>query len=212
MIFEDFLENLFRFGLEYFRKYYGPYRALVIDNKDPAGQGRILVACPRARISGSNGVWLSPMMHGAGKNSGVFWPPVIDDAVWIFFDNGDPLRPLGYMGGWYSKGDLSTELAPNSSGSPEKRGFITPGGNRIVLDDTTGSETITISRKDGCRVRVGESKVSIGSKNGSYEPMMRGSTAKKWMESHTHPHSFGPTGTPIVPFPIDGLSDDTETS
>ena len=54
--------------------------------------------------------------------------------------------------------------------------------------------------------------MKVGNKNGSFEPMMRGSTMKAYLEGHTHTHSWGPTGPPIQPFPPKGLSEDSETS
>lgn len=211
--FQEFLTQLTRLGLEYFRLYYGPYRAYVVDNKDPAKAGRIRVECPRAKLPPENRYWLLPMMHGAGDNAGVFWPPQQGDTVWIFFDNGNPLTPLGYVGGWYGPGELDDEYLAGDDDEPKKRGFMTPGGHRIVLDDTDGEEKVTIRHKDGAIVQWTEDgKVKVGKEDGSFEPMVKGSTFKQWAESHTHPHSWGPTGTPIQPVPSGALSGDTETS
>ncbi len=166
MIFSDYLENLYRFGLEFFRKFYGPYRAIVIDNKDPDVKGRIQVQCPRALLSAKNNIWICPMMDGAGAKMGVFWPPEIGHAVWIFFDNGDPTRPLGYVGGWYAKGELSSDLSPDATGSPKRRGFVTPNNNRIILDDTNQANKISIISNGGNSVVLDDSgakQVSIDS-------------------------------------------------
>lgn len=220
----EFLDNLYRFGLEFFRKYYGPYRAIVVSNKDPLRQGRVQISCPRARLGPRNGVWVYPMMHGAGvtqsgdrkgSGKGMFWPPEEGDAVWIFFDNGDPSIPLGYVGGWYGGLPLSevpAEFLPGSDHVPNKRGFITPGGSKIVLDDSEGDETITIEHPDGMQVKLSGSKVKVGDKDGDFEPMVRGSVLEKWLKQHVHSHPFGPTGPPTTPIPPDLLSDDTETS
>jgi len=163
-------------------------------------------------------MWVFPMMHGAGEDCGIFWPPEEGDYVFIFFENGDPTIPLGYVGGWFAPGEVPTgdnddSLDPETDGSPKKRGFKTPGGHSVVLDDKFGSEKVTIRHKDGTIVQwTDDNKVRMGNENGSFEPMMRGSTVKRWLETHSHPHSWGPTGSPIQPFPQDGLSDDTETS
>ncbi len=212
MLFSDFLDKLYRLGLESLRKYYGPYRAIVVDNKDPDGQGKIQVVCPRALLTEFNGIWILPMMDGAGNDKGVFWPPDVKDGVWIFFDNGDPTRPCGYIGGWYGGGELHDDLSVSLTKTPERRGFVTPGGNRIILDDSDGEEKVTIQSKGGQRVQVAGSKVRIGNKDGQYEAMFRGETVKKWLTSHTHSHPWGPTGPSITVFPLDGLSDDVEGS
>jgi len=211
--FDDFMDQMIRFGMEYFRRYYGPYRAKVVSNKDPDGLGRVLVDCPRARLPAGNSKWVNPMMHGAGRLSGMFWPPEKGDYVFIFFDNGDPRKPSGYLGGWYAEGELHSELDTESDGSPKKRGFRTPGGHLIALSDKDGEEKILIRHKDGTIVEWSSGgKVRVGKQGGSFEPMMRGTTVKAWLESHTHPHAWGPTLPAAQPFPIDGLSDDSETS
>ena len=211
--FDDYIDKLTRFGMEYWRRYYGPYKARVVSNKDPSGLGKVLVECPRARLHESNSRWVLPMMMGAGPQCGWFWPPEKDDFVFVFFDNGDPDKPCGYIGGWYADGELPKDLDTESDGSPKQRGFCTPGGHLVSLSDKDGEERILIRHKDGTLVEwTSGGKVQIGKDGGSFEPMMRGATVKAWLESHTHPHSWGPTGPPIAPFPINGLSEDSETS
>jgi hypothetical protein len=117
------------------------------------------------------------------------------------------------MGGWYAEKEVHKELSPETDGSIKKRGFRTPGGHLIAMSDVGGKEKILIRHKDGTVVEwTDDKKVKIGKENGSYEPMFKASTVKQWLESHTHPHSWGPTGPPIQPFPPKGLSDDVENS
>lgn len=211
--FRKFLEQMYRFGLEYFRRYHGPYKARVIDNEDPEKLGRVLVVCPRAKLGESNANWVFPMMNGAGSGHGVFWPPEKDDYVWVFFENGDPTLPLTYMGGWYAPDEVDESLEPDAQGSPKRRGFKTPGGHSVVLDDAEGQEKITIRHKDGTIVEWDESgKVRVGKEGGSFEPMLKGDAVKQYLESHTHPHPWGATGPPVQPLPPAALSSDTETS
>src|SRR5574343_216198 len=98
--FFEFLAEIRKWGLEQFGRYYGPYRAQVLSNKDPLGAGRVKVSCPRARLKESN--WIYPMAVGNGPNTGQFWPAEPGDIVFIFFDNGDPTVPLCYTGAWYA--------------------------------------------------------------------------------------------------------------
>ena len=211
--FREFLENLKTTGLEFFGLFYGPYRAIVEDTADPQGLGRIQVSCPRARLSGLNGIWILPMMAGAGLHSGVFWPPEEAETVWVFFDNGKFSEPACYIGGWWAKEEIHEDLAPTKGEAPTKRGLMTESGHRLVFDDAEGDESITIEHKNGQIFQItSDGKVKAGKKDGSFEPMLRGETVKIYLEGHTHPHSWGPTGPPIQPFPLKGLSDDTETS
>lgn len=224
----EFIEEIYRFGLERFRRYYGPYKAVVVSNKDPQSKGRIQVSCPRARLGVDNKKWLYPMEQGAGLNKGAFWPPDIGDGVWIFFDNGDPTRPLCYIGGWYGgeqKTELSQSFAPDSNNSPNRRGFLTPGkkdaqtgvptgvgGHKIILDDTSGEELVIIEHVNGQRILIDKNGVMIGNKNGQFERIIKGDTFKKYMESHIHPTPVGPSGVPTEPVPDEALSKDTKTS
>lgn len=210
--FNDFRSQLMRLGLEYFRKYYGPYRAIVESNEDPAGLGRVIVNCPRARLLKDNNIWIFPMMSGAGAGHGEFFPPEKDDAVWVFFDNGDPAVPACYLGGWYHGSDVDSEIAPEASKKPVKRGWVTAGGNKIYFDDTEGSEMIVITRKNGMRIKIVDDKISVGKKDGAFEPMLLGKQVKNYIDNHTHPHAYGPTDKPTNPLPDDALSNDTETT
>lgn len=214
------VDSIRRFGLELFGRYYGPYMALVVNNRDPIGIGRVQVECPRARLPGNNGSWLIPMFVGAGPSCGIFWPPPEGTAVWIFFDNGDPTKPYSYVGGWFAEKELPEEFSAKSDGgdveggkyTPERRGLMTPGGHYIQFDDTNGEEVIVVHHKDGKRIKIASDKISIGSKDGSYQPMFMAETVKEWLLKHTHPHSWGPTGPSTDPFPVDGLSKEVENS
>lgn len=221
----EFIEQIYRFGLEKFRRYYGPYKAIVVSNKDPQAKGRIQIHCPRARLGADNLIWVNPMMDGAGSNKGVFWPPDPGDGVWVFFDNGDPVRPSCYMGGWYG-GEQQTELnqaiAPDASGKPVKKGFITPGtqnadgswagGHQIILDDTSGSQQITIQHTNGMQIIITNDSLSIGSKDGEFQPIPLGTNLVQWLTTHVHPTPMGPSGPPAEPPPETVLSSDTKTT
>lgn len=200
------------YGLEYFRRYYGPYKGRVVNNRDPKKLGRIKVYCPRAKLSRNNSIWVLPMSSFSGDGYGSFFPPEEGDVVWIFFENGDPTTPLCYMGGWYSRGELDEKFRPGDDG-PKRRGFQTPGGHSVVMDDTEGSRSVKIRHRSGSIIEMDEDgKIRIGDEDGSFEPLLRGDTVKQWLETHTHPHSWGDTAPPRQRFPSNGLSSDNETS
>lgn len=148
--FDAFFENLVRFGLEYFKRYYGIYRGIVTDNRDPLKRGRIYARVPGVGQQAAPEVWIYPAMEGAGQDRGSFWPPEIGDSVWVSFSNGDPSKPLVYWSGWYgeSKGkgisDLPAEFAYQDD-SPVRRGFVTRGGHRVVFSDAEGDERVEIA-------------------------------------------------------------------
>jgi uncharacterized protein involved in type VI secretion and phage assembly len=144
-MFDNFFSNLMLHGLEYFKRYYGSYMAIVRDNKDPEGRGRIQAYCPEVgQQDPGPTVWIQPSFPGAGKNRGSFWPPEIGDGVWVRFSNGDPSKPKSYQGGWFGSAEVPSEFATDSD-VPNKRGFVTRGGHSIVFSDTPGDERVELT-------------------------------------------------------------------
>ncbi|MEA2820333.1 MAG: hypothetical protein QOJ86_2337 [Bradyrhizobium sp.] len=75
------------------RKYYGKYRATVINNIDPMQIGRIQVIVPDV----SNIIptsWAMPCVPVAGIQMGVYTVPPIGSGVWVEFEQGDPDYPI----------------------------------------------------------------------------------------------------------------------
>ncbi len=68
-------------------KYYGLYKASVVNNIDPMQMGRILVTVPEpGGLTPSS--WAKPCVPVAGKQSGLFVLPAINSGVWIMFEEG----------------------------------------------------------------------------------------------------------------------------
>jgi hypothetical protein len=65
--------------------YDGTYRAVVVDNLDPALQNRLHVLVPD--IWGDSPVWASPLVHDAAL-------PNVGDNVWVSFERGDSDYPI----------------------------------------------------------------------------------------------------------------------
>ena len=59
-----------RFGLEYFNKYYGVYRAIVADNNDPDKLGRLKLKIPQIYGDQEHDYWAWCKGMFAGKNIG----------------------------------------------------------------------------------------------------------------------------------------------
>jgi hypothetical protein len=71
-------------------KYFGLYRARVMNNEDPMGRQRLTVMIPS--VLENSTTW---------AESCVAWPgqvvPAIGSLVWVQFEEGDPVRPV-WMG------------------------------------------------------------------------------------------------------------------
>lgn len=115
-------------------KYFGLYRATVINNIDPLQSGRIMVVVPDAGgITPST--WAMPCVPVAGIQSGVFAVPPLGSGVWIQFEGGDPDYPV-WMGGWWG----SAAEVPALALVPPP---IPPGQNIAI--QTTGQNTLLVS-------------------------------------------------------------------
>lgn len=151
-MFERFFQNLLNHGLEYFKKYYGVYRGIVSRNDDPEQRGRIQAHVPSVGQQFALDVWIEPAFDGAGSNRGVFWPPEVGDGVRVVFDKGDPSKPSVYWGGWFGSEDLPDEFSTSTVAIgglprqvPEKRGFVTRKGHRVIFNDADGEESLEIA-------------------------------------------------------------------
>ena len=127
-------------------KYYGKYRALVVDIKDPEKRGRIRVMCPKV-LSKSKSSWCEPCIPVAYDFGGDFALPKIGEFVWVEFEEGNVNKPI-YTGGLWCK-----EKSPSDSYDTDER-LITWGKCKIKIskDDvmtlSVGSSSITI-KSDG---------------------------------------------------------------
>jgi len=73
-------------------KYYGKYRATVVNNLDPEQRGRIQAIVPDV-LGLIPSSWAMPCVPIAGKQQGIFMIPQIGASVWIEFEQGDADYP-----------------------------------------------------------------------------------------------------------------------
>lgn len=134
-----------KYGFEYFGVYYGKYRGIVTDNKDPEKLGRLKVSVPQ--VSGKNimETWAWPSGLVGGDDFGAFFIPPKGAGIWVTFENGDPNHPI-WEGGHWARGK-TPEVAKRAT--PDNRVFQTK--NWIMeMDDQDGSEKFKITdRKSG---------------------------------------------------------------
>lgn len=166
------------FGLERaFKRYYSFYRAQVTSNEDPEHRGRILVKVPA--IFGDDPLpnFVEPKdFRGGGPTKGEFYPPDVDDWVYVEFEGGDTRFPV-YTGGWHAQGELSEDEFTHDGDAPKVKGFqnkyghvfkfseedakqkvymSTPKGHFLILDDTDGSEAVHVIHSSGARLVLDE--------------------------------------------------------
>ena len=147
---ERLIDEVRNFGIEkVFKRYYGIYRAKVTDNKDMDESGRVEVIVPS--LFGENNKlpeWAVPKdFRASSKGKGEFYPPDVDDWVYIEFESGDPRFPV-YSGGWQAKNELDPDFA-YTDGKPTIRGMKTAYGHSVRYDETPSKEKIIINTKAG---------------------------------------------------------------
>ena len=123
-------------------KYYGKYRAKVVDTKDPQKRGRIRVMCPKV-IGEAKSSWCEPCIPVAYDFGGDFAIPKVGEFVWVEFEEGNPNKPI-YTGGLWC-----TNKSPSSSYDTNTR-LITWGNCTILMgsnkaDISVGSSVISLT-------------------------------------------------------------------
>ena len=123
-------------------KYYGKYRAKVVDVNDPERRGRIRVQCPSV-LGTHKSAWCEPCIPYATDFAGDYYVPPVNEAIWVEFEEGDVNKPI-WNGGWYKIG--STPLLP--SDPPESKRFISFKNtiihlceNEIIIELRKGDNT-----------------------------------------------------------------------
>jgi uncharacterized protein involved in type VI secretion and phage assembly len=144
----------------------GVYVASVegVEAEDDDRLGRIQVSVPAifGEVSPEYHVWARPCFP-----YGHFFVPEKGDRVWVAFENGNPTAPV-WLGVLYPKGKVPAEA---DASPPAKRVVKTSSGHLIVLDDTSGSESVEIKvgklnhvislKKDGIAIEDGVHKHKI---------------------------------------------------
>lgn len=115
--------------------------AIVTDNHDPKGLGRI-----RAKMHWMNGSEKTPWIrvtspHGGG-GKGMFFIPEVGEEVIVGFEGDSAVKP--YVIGTVYHGKASNAY---SNGGNDVKALQTRSGNKVIMDDAAGS--VFVEDKDG---------------------------------------------------------------
>lgn len=118
------------------KRYYGKYRATVLNNEDPMRKGRLTLQVPDVLgVAPSNWAW--PCLPAGGRQMGLWALPQVLSGVWAEFEQGDPTKPI-WSGSWFG----------NAGEVPVLANAAPPGLQNIVLQ-TTGQTALMLSDLPG---------------------------------------------------------------
>ncbi|MGO9428656.1 phage baseplate assembly protein V [Rhodoblastus sp.] len=143
------------------RRLFGVYPAQVTDNKDPDRLGSVKVKLPWSPDSngGSYQVWARVAVLMGGNNRGTWFIPDPNDEVLVAFEGGDPRRP--YVVGMLWNGKDQPPDSMDGAGKNYRKTIRSRNGVKIVLDDTDGSESLTLVTPAGQTITLKDSPASI---------------------------------------------------
>lgn len=130
-------------------RFFGKYRGLVEDNKDPLKRGRLLVRVPA--VMGEQRIWAMPCAPYAGDQVGFFAMPKVGTGVWVEFEAGDPSYPI-WVGCFWGDGQIASQ-----DGGPEIKFFKTDKLT-IRIDDSSGE--LVIENAAGSIIKMTTSEIS----------------------------------------------------
>jgi uncharacterized protein involved in type VI secretion and phage assembly len=154
-------------------RFYGVAFAVVTNNKDPDGMGRVKVKLPWMADDAETD-WARIVAPMAGAGRGMYFLPEVDDEVLVAFEHGNPESPYVLGALWNGK-DKPPEN--NNDGKNDFRTIKSRSGHVIRLTDTkdagkieiadsSGKNSIVISTKDNSITITADKDVTIKSTNG----------------------------------------------
>lgn len=157
--------------------------AIVRDNDDPEGMGRVKLEYPWRETSNES-YWARIAVPMAGDERGTYFLPEVGDEVLVAFENGDIDHPYVLGALWNGQDDPPAnntdgnnnvrritsrsghELTFDDGESDGKVVIETAAGHTIELDDASGSETITIEDTGGNEIEFDGTSGSLSMSGG----------------------------------------------
>ncbi|MES1164423.1 MAG: phage baseplate assembly protein V [Verrucomicrobiota bacterium] len=181
---------------------YGAVVGVVSSIDDPENLGRVRVQFPWLKED-LESRWARLVSFMAGPDRGGVFRPEVGDEVLVLFEHGDLRFPYIIGGLWNGQDAMPSERG--ADGGNDIRLIKSRSGHTIILDDTSGSEKITVTDKGGNSVELSSSGVVIKSSaikvgsSGASESMVLGDAFMQLFNSHTHGTGVGPSSPPTQP-------------
>ena len=153
-------------------RFYGAYPALVQNVVDPDGEGRVQVSLPwspdaNGASGGSYATWARLATMMAGNNQGSWFIPDVGVEVLLIFLGGDPRQPCVIGALW--NGQDAPPQSMDSAGQNNIKKLRSRDGVAITLDDTQGSEAMTLETPGGNKIVIqdGPGSITLSDSNGN---------------------------------------------
>ena len=140
-------------------KYYGKYRATVVNNLDPMMQGRINVQLAD-RYGAFPSTWALPSFPLASLGAGVVALPPIMSEVWVEFEAGDPDFPIWTGAFWSEAGGFPPLAMAGATPATPNIHLQTTTGVSITLSDNP-AQNVLIMTLTGAMISIGAAGVTI---------------------------------------------------
>ena len=132
--------------------------AVVKENKDSSGQGRVKVSYPW-HSQPHQSYWARVVTPMAGKDRGIYFIPEVEDEVLVAFERGD-LRFPYIVGSLWNGQDSSP--ATNGDGNNDLRLIKTRKGHKLTFNDNKGSQgLVQLELNDGKKLTFNDNGIKI---------------------------------------------------
>jgi len=128
-------------------RYYGKYRAIVVDNVDPDTLGRCKLTIPSV-LGETESVWALPCLpYGGADEIGLVAIPPVGAQVIAEFLEGDASAPMWTGTFWRPATTPPAEFTVNPE--PSAKVLKTESGHFLSFEDKSGEEAITLTSTAG---------------------------------------------------------------
>ena len=147
-------------------KYFGKYRATVLNNIDPMQMGRLMVQVPDvSNVIPSS--WAMPCLPFAGIQNGFYVVPAIGSGVWGEFEQGNSDYPIWVGCYWGSAADVPA-LALAAPPAIQQVVVQTVQMNTLVLSDVPGpTGGIILKSTSGAMIAINDVGITIDNGQGA---------------------------------------------
>jgi len=148
------------------RRFYGKYRATVLNNVDPLQKGRLMVQAPDVDALLPT-TWALPCLPFTGRQMGMWAIPQIGAGVWVEFEQGDPDYPI-WVGGWYGSAGEVPALALTAVPAAPNFVLQTQGQTTLMLSDTPGpTGGILLKTTTGAMISINDVGITLSNGRGA---------------------------------------------